>query len=291
MELLYKQEHLTCYNYEKGNRPTIEKVSLGKGQAWNLFSIDNKVIFMLKGTLNFSFGDIIDESITENKMMMVSAGSQLQCQAVEDCIFIVIRLHNTKQLCDCFSLDLLLREENKDLKPGIHFLEINERVESFLSFLDTCMSDGLKCTYYFELKSKEFYFLLRAYYTKKDLLGFFYPLISHDISFSEYVIKNHYKAKTVQELADLMHYSLSGFQKRFKKVFGVSAYHWMKEERSKLIYHEINGTNKSFKEISDEYGFSSPSHFNDFCKANFGSTPGIIRRKKITLQTSLLEKA
>lgn len=291
MELLYKQEHLTCYNYEKGNRPTIEKVSIKKEQSWNLFSIDSKVIFMLKGTLNFSFGDIIDECITENKMMLVPAGSQLQCQAIKDCTFIVIRLHNTKQLCDCFSLDLLLREDNKGIRPGIHFLNINERVESYLSFLDTCMSDGLKCTYYFELKSKEFYFLLRAYYSKKDLLGFFYPLISHDISFSEYVIKNHYKAKTVQELADLMHYSLSGFQKRFKKVFGVSAYHWMKEERSKLIYHEINGTNKSFKEISDEYGFSSPSHFNDFCKSNFGSTPGIIRRKKITLQTSLLEKA
>ena len=291
MELLYKQEHLTCYNYEKGNRPTIEKVSIKKEQLWNLFSIDNKAIFMLKGTLNFSFGDIIDECITENKMMLVPAGSQLQCQAIKDCTFIVIRLHNTKQLCDCFSLDLLLREDNKDIRPGIHFLDINERVELYLSFLDTCMSDGLKCTYYFELKSKELYFLLRAYYSKKDLLGFFYPLISHDISFSEYVIKNHYKAKTVQELADLMHYSLSGFQKRFKKVFGVSAYHWMKEERSKLIYHEINGTNKSFKEISDEYGFSSPSHFNDFCKSNFGSTPGIIRRKKITLQTSLLEKA
>lgn len=291
MELLYKQEHLTCYNYEKGHRPTIEKVSIKKGQSWNLFSIDNKVVFIMEGTLQFSFGDIINENITENKMMMIPAGSQIQSMAVEDCVFIVIRLYKTKQLCDCFSLDLLLLEKEKEIKSGIHFLDINERVESYLSFLDACMTDGLKCAYYFELKSKEFYFLLRAFYTKKDLLGFFYPLISNDLSFSEYIIKNHYKAKTVQELADLMHYSLSGFQKRFKKVFGVSAYHWMKEERSKLIYHEINSTDKSFKEISDEYGFSSPSHFNDFCKSSFGNTPGIIRRKKATLKSSPAEKA
>ena len=78
----------------------------------------------------------------------------------------------------------------------------------------------------------------------------------------------------------MTHYSLSGFQKRFKKVFGVSAYHWMKDVRSKSIYHQINSTEKSFKEISDEYGFSSPSHFNDFCKVHFGTTPGRIRRKK-----------
>ncbi len=280
MELLYAQEHLSCYNYEKGNRPTIEKVTLKEGQQWNVFPIDNKSIFILEGSLSFSFGEILDKEIPNGKMMLLPAGSQFKSVALEDSVFLVIRLHNTKQLCDCFSLDTLLKEEDKNYVPDLYFLDINERVELFISFLDTCMSDGLKCTYYFELKAKEYYFLLRAYYSKRDLLGFFYPLLSKDISFSELVIKNHYKVKTVQELADMTHYSLSGFQKRFKKVFGVSAYHWMKDERSKAIYHEINSTNKSLKEISEDYGFSSPSHFNDFCKMNFGSTPGRIRRKK-----------
>lgn len=280
MELLYAHEHLSCYNYEKGDRPTIEKVTLEKGQKWKIFPIDNKTIFLLKGKLRFSFGDILNKEISSGKMLLLPAGSQYSSMATEDCDFLVMRLHNTKRLCDCFSLDVLLREEKSDFKPDTYFLEFNERVKAFLSFLVACMTDGLKCTYFFELKAKEFYFLLRAYYNKKELLKFFYPLLSRDISFSDLVIKNHYKAKTVQELAELTHYSLSGFQKRFKKVFGVSAYHWMKDERSKSIYHQINSTEKSFKEISDEYGFSSPSHFNDFCKTNFGTTPGRIRRRK-----------
>jgi AraC-like DNA-binding protein/quercetin dioxygenase-like cupin family protein len=280
MELLYPQEHLTCYNYEKGERPTIEKVGIKKGQKWELFSIDNKAFFVLNGSLRFSFGEFSGRSIIAGKIMLIPSGSQMVFRAEEDCVFIIIRLHDTKHLCDCFSLDVLLREKTDGFEPDLYYLDINERVESFLSFLDICMTDGLKCTYYFELKAKEFYFLLRAYYEKADLLGFFYPLLSKDISFSDLVIKNHYKAKTVQELADLTHYSLSGFQKRFKKVFGVSAYHWMKDVRSKSIYHQISSTEKSFKEISDEYGFSSPSHFNDFCKVHFGTTPGRIRRKK-----------
>lgn len=284
MELLYAQEHLSCYNYEKSERPTIEKRILDKGQQWNIFPINNKAIFILKGSLDFSFGEFTNRTITEGKMMLLPSGSEIVSCAKEESCVLVIRLHNTKQLCDCFSLDILLREETKGFKPDLHFLDINERVESFISFLNTCMHDGLKCTYYFELKAKEFYFLLRAYYTKIDLLGFFYPLLSKDISFSDFIIRNHYKAKTVQELADLSHYSLSGFQKRFKKAFGVSAYHWMKDERSKSIYHQINSTDKSFKEISDEYGFSSPSHFNDFCKIHFGSTPGVIRGKKSPME-------
>ncbi len=280
MELLYTYEHLSCYNYEKGERPTIEKITLEEDQSWEIFSIDNKALLMIEGSMSFSFGDVLDKTLPHGKIMMLPAGSNLKCRACEASKFIVLRLHNTKQLCDCFPLDILLKEQVADFKPGLHFLDINERTSLFVSFLDTCMSDGLKCTYYFELKVKEFYFLLRAYYSKKDLLGFFYPLLSYDIPFSDFIAKNHHKAKTVQELADLTNYSLSGFQKRFKKVFGISAHSWMKDIRSKSIYHQINSTEKSFKEISDEYGFSSPSHFNDFCKTNFGTTPGKIRSKK-----------
>lgn len=281
MELLYVQEHLTCYNYEKGKRPTIEKVIIEKGHNWEFFSIDNKIIFLMEGALNFSFGEVSERIMPKGKIMLLPAGSELKSLAKEKTTLFIFRLHSTKQLCDCFSLDMLLKEQDSSFNPDCYFLDINERTEAFLSFMNTCMSDGLKCTYYFELKVKEFYFLLRAYYSKKDLLGFFYPILSNDISFSDFVQKTHFKAKTVQELADLTHYSISGFQKRFKKVFGVSAYHWMKEERSKAIYHQLTSTNKSFKEISDEFEFSSPSHFNDFCKANFGNTPGEIRKKKV----------
>lgn len=286
MELLYAHEHVTCFNYEKGDRPTIEKIKLAKDQKWEMTLVDNKIIFMMDGSMRFSYGKYTDRIFPKGKMMILTSGSRITGIAEEECYMIIIRLHNTKQLCDCFDLNLLLREKDKDFVSDLYFLDINERVETYLDFLNTCVNDGLKCTFYFELKSKELHFLLRAYYSKKDLLYFFYPLLSHDITFSDFVIKNHFKTKTVQELADLSNYSLSGFQKRFKKVFGISAYHWMKDERSKTIYHEINSTEKSFKEISDEFGFSSPSHFNDFCKSQFGATPGKIRNKKSSLYTN-----
>ena len=67
MELLYKQEHLTCYNYEKGNRPTIEKISLLDGQSWNIFSVENKVIFIIEGSLSFSLDELTNQVISEKK--------------------------------------------------------------------------------------------------------------------------------------------------------------------------------------------------------------------------------
>lgn len=280
MELLYAQEHLTCYNYEKSERPTIRKISLQKGQKWDINPVNNLFIFVIEGAVTVSYGDIVNKPIPSDKIFLLPASSPGVFIAEEDTTLFSMRLHNTKQLCDCFPLDALLKEDKGNFIPRSYILDINERVKDFLSFMDTCMSDGLKCTYYFELKTKEFYFLLRAYYTKEELLQFFYPIINRDVPFSELVLKNHHKAKTVQELATLTNYSLSGFQKRFKKTFGVSAYQWMKDARSKAIFHQINRTNKSFKEISEEFGFSSPSHFNDFCKTSFGATPGIIRGRK-----------
>lgn len=280
MELLYKQEHLTCFNYEKSERSTIRKISLAKGQKWDICLVDNFFVFVIEGAISVSYGDITNKSITSNKIFLLPASSLGLVQAEEDSVLLTMRLHNTKQLCDCFPLDALLKGNMDKSIPTPYILSINERVKDFLSLLDTCMNDGLKCTYFFELKTKEFYFLLRAYYPKDELLLFFYPIINRDVPFSELVLKNHHKAKTVQELATLTNYSLSGFQKRFKKTFGISAYQWMKEARSKSIFYQINRTSKSFKEISEEFGFSSPSHFNDFCKTSFGATPGIIRGRK-----------
>jgi AraC-like DNA-binding protein len=280
VELLYPHEHLSCFNYEKGSRFVFDKLKLKKGQSWKVFSEDSLIVFILEGSLSFSFGEYLDRTISNGQMMALPAGSRLLGHATEESTLIIIRLLKTKQLCDCYSLDMLLYKKEDSFVPELYYLGIKERLSSFLSFTDECVSDGLKCIFYLDLKVKELFFILRAYYTKEELLRFFYLLLSRDISFSDQVLKNHYKAKTVLELADTLHYSLSGFQKRFKKVFGISAYRWMKEERLKSIFHEINSTLKSFKEISDDHGFSSPSHFNDFCKANFGTTPGKIRQNK-----------
>lgn len=136
----------------------------------------------------------------------------------------------------------------------------------FLRMLNTCITDQLKCIYYFEIKIKE-------------LLNFFYPLLTKDTHFSDIILRNYNKVKTVKDLADLTHYSISGFEKRFKRVFGISPYKWLKKQKAKNIYREINYSVKTFKEISLEYDFTSPSHLNNFCKTNFGDTPGNIRRQ------------
>lgn len=277
MQLLYINEHLSCLNYEGGSSPTIEIKNILKRKLWKTEAQVAKIIFITKGAIKISFGDI-EEEIQQGKIILIPPATKLKILAKEDTCITIFRLRVQIRLCDRYSLEQLLRDENINTVKKQNFLDINPIMSGYINMLNTCIIDQLRCIYFFEIKIKELFFLLRAYYSKKKLLCFFYPLLSQDTRFSDLILRNYNKIKTVKDLADLTHYSISGFEKRFKRVFGISPFKWLKQQKAKNIYHEINCSGKTFKEISLEYDFNSPAHLNNFCKINFGDTPGNIRK-------------
>lgn len=280
MSILYLDEHCACYNYNSGENSLIKTHIIRKNKSWEIAPLDNTLIFMLEGELTISYGKDVEKKLPKGKIMLLVTNSHLKAVAMKDSRLMIMKIPPHIQLCDRYALEQLLQEEG-DKSPGLSFLEINKIMNSYLKTIELLLSEGLKCIFFFEMKIKELFFILRGYYTKEELYAFFHPLLSNDMTFSDFVQRNYHKVKTVKELAVLANYSLSGFVKRFKRVFGMSAYQWMKEQKAKIIYHEINDMTKALKEISFEYGFSSPAHFNDFCKIHFGSTPGNIRKSKM----------
>jgi len=285
MSILYLDEHCACYNYNNGENALISTQVIRKGKTWEVTPLNNTLLFMLDGEFTISYGKDIDKKLQKGKMMLLTTNSQFKATATKDSRCMVMKIPSHIQLCDRYSMEQLLQEED-DKVPELTFLDINKIMQSYLKTIELLLAEGLKCIFFFEIKIKELFFIFRGYYTKEELFAFFYPLLSNDMTFSDFVQRNYHKVKTVKELAILANYSLSGFVKRFKRVFGMSAYQWMKEQKAKLIYHEINDMTKALKEISFEYGFSSPAHFNDFCKIHFGSTPGNIRKSKMNTNKS-----
>jgi AraC-like DNA-binding protein len=145
------------------------------------------------------------------------------------------------------------------------------------------MASGLSGNPYIELKMRELIYIMRQDYSEKELVGFVKYIKVRDLTFSDSVYRAYSKVNSVKELARLSYYSLSGFKKHFEKVFGVSASKWIKEKRTTEIYREIMKGEKTFKEISLDFDFSSPAHFNDFCKQQLGNTPGKLRKTHIPL--------
>lgn len=92
--------------------------------------------------------------------------------------------------------------------------------------------------------------------------------------------QNYRGVKNVRELAGLSLYSESGFKKQFQKVFGSPPSDWLRTQKASLIFHDLNCSDLSIKELSDKYEFATVSSFTTFCQHLFGKTPGQIRSKK-----------
>lgn len=282
MELLYPSEHLNCYNYEKGDRPAIDPKHLKAEEKYDIDILENKIIIVRNGYLNFSFGSYLNKPLKTGNMIIVPAGLRFTSKALEDSDILIFRIRTHVELCERFALEQLLleKDDNENLDHHIGILNSNEVITEYVENLIGHITAGLRCFNFYEIKIRELLFLLRGYYPKKELLYFFHPLLSNNLSFSNFILQNYHQVRTVKELAELTNYSLSGFEKHFKKVFGISASQWMRNQRAKVVFHDINNGNKTFKEISYHHGFTSPAHFNDFCKLHFGATPGQIRKRK-----------
>ena len=276
LKLLYPQEHFSCYNYEKGQNARLEILKRPAGFILERNLIDTEIVFLIEGKFNLSYGKLIKEEITEGKIMLFPPGSHVVAEVTEDVHFIICRVRDVVQLCECMSLERLNKDVG-DIPKGFHMLDINDRIKKYIDLFVECVNDGLSCTYYFATKMKELFFMLRAYYTKEQLAGFFSPMVGKDAQFMNLMYQNYRKAGSVQELADISNYSLSGFKKQFQRVFGTSASEWMSEQKATRVFQDLNNSPLSIKELSDRHGFSSVSAFSTFCQSKFGLPPGKIR--------------
>lgn len=280
-------EHLHCFHYDNGSRPLIElkRLDVGNVSEWDVVTEDNKLIFVLEGNLNIRIDDLDAVDIPKGKFVFASAQQQIKSRTEDNAFVVIMRMPNCVRLCNCFMVKQLYVD---NAKAGSDFVMQEEATEPYLSEINPemwyffkgllmSMGDGLKCYSFFEIKIKELCFFLRAYYPKPELKNIFRTIMTSDADFLEYVKNNHQNFNSAAELAESLHMTYSGLNKKFMKVFGVSSYKWMKEEKKKLIFRDLCEAKQNFKELSDKYGFSSTSTFSDFCSKNFGRTPGEIR--------------
>lgn len=285
MELRYAHEHTGCCNYAKDNY----ELKDGGPAAIDLRILKETIIegnlavtelmFVMEGKIIVTFDGVKALPVPKGFAVLIPLGSEYKIEARAGTHIFICRVAPGLQLCHEFSLEDLYREKDK-VTQNTFLLPINERVQAYLDLTSECVNDGLKCTKYLNMKVSEIMYLLRVYYFKEELASFFYPILNNDAEFARVILTSWMSAKNKIELADLTHLSPSRFGVKFKEVFGISPYKWLLSRRSEKIHHELIHGHHSFKEISEEFRFNSVQHFNDFCKKQFGMTPGQIRNSK-----------
>ncbi len=278
METVYVSEHCDCYNYQKGDRPQVETRSGKGGEEWMIRTYDDEIIFVTEGRLHLFYQGQPTVAVPQGHILLIPSGEQVRALAVRGVCMTILRFRMQVNMCERFSLDRISDSVIQQVGK-FTLLPIRGGLWPYLDALEVYLRDGIRCTHFFHIKLREAFMLLRAYYSREELFTFLFPLLQDESEFADSILRHYRTVKKVDELAELSNYSLSGFEKRFKKVFGMPAGRWIKQQRTREIFREISHSSKTFKEISGEFGFYSPAHFNTFCKTQFGAPPGDIRRQ------------
>ena len=283
MRPINTEEHTGCFNYDNAAGPQIELKRYAEGEQECLTENDNRIIFFLKGEVEYTFHHNPAVTQKEGKILFLPTGYSCSLTANTGATVMIFRLYDSIKLCENYFVEQLFDRqtcyerdtEGIDTKAGL--LRIDTRMRHLINGLTDYIDDGIKCRHFFDMKIKEFFLILRSYYTKREICDFLMLILSRDTAFSEYVKNNRNKYPTVIALAESMNLTQKQFSKRFKSVFGRTAYNWMKEGRVNAVHYGIVSTKKPFKQIAIENSFGTISEFTKFCNKELGLNPQQIR--------------
>jgi AraC-like DNA-binding protein len=98
----------------------------------------------------------------------------------------------------------------------------------------------------------------------------------------EYIRDHYSQTIEIQELADLVHLSVSQFERRFRKVFQISPMKHLMTVRIRAASTRLASSNDTIASIALDCGFYDHSHFTRNFRSTMGVSPREYRRQYLT---------
>jgi len=272
-----KQNFFLTRSKVENESKAIDYIHYPEGHSWEKILAFTKIVIVLEGSFLISYDHFIGRKISKGKILLLPPGCQFTARTEEGMSGFIFRLKEFIRFCDGLSFENIIQTKQGFIYD-LNCLDINNSLYSFFTSLKEHMENGLREESFLNIKNEELMYLLRAYYSWQELSPVFYPLLSNNARFTNFILRNYREVKTVRELAERYNCSISSFDKKFREAFGTSTYQWMQKKKISLLYHEINTTDKPFKQIAEEQKFLSLPQFNDYCKKHFGYPPGKMRK-------------
>lgn len=288
MALFNPPEHLSCHHYATQANSGWVLVEGSKQQAYKGTVSYHSILFGVEGSVRLAVEDDLYE-LEVGQMKFIPKDTYTEVLLGTDGVLIVAYFDIVDFVCDKVSLQQLEKLKKKvscDPSP----LDVRGAIHPLLSTLRVYLEDQAQCAYLHELKVKELFWALRAYYGREELTAFLWPILGVSQFHNDVLTAFTCNAK-VGDLAERVYMSTSAFYKRFREEFGMSPEHWIRIQSNKQILFLIQDYDLSIGEIASRLYFTSPSSFSRYCTKNFGHSPTALRKslQSGTLTEELLQ--
>ncbi|MDR1347459.1 MAG: helix-turn-helix domain-containing protein [Prevotellaceae bacterium] len=282
-------------NHTNKNEIYVECIEKTKNNVVNIPAKSQiRLAFVRKGSCFISFAKNLYVPLEVGNVILIPPHNKCLINVTNSIQLIIFYLTVDLNLCNSLPLETLTEVERKinntSRESGSIVLKANAIISDYFKQIKHCLMEKIKSAEFFQMKQNELLYYFGNFYTKEALYYFFKPVLTNDIAFSKACYALSEKACSINDMAKELDYSLSGFKKRFKDVFGIPVYRWLCQEKSKKLFHEITCGNKTLTQLSHEFHFSSPAHLTNFCTKIFGKTPSTLRgrRKKTSVSVNNL---
>lgn len=281
MPLVNFNDHVMCSEYATADKVIFKHIFIEAGSVTYRRYIDESlIVIVIKGMLELSYGDIEKQCVGDGMMFLASKNFDLHINSLEDTEILLCAFSVNLNICPKISLRQLMRYVPEGAGYKLYCLPVDSRIRKYAELLCDTIDDGLECINYHRIKRDELFIYLNVGYSNKELASFFYPVLSYDMDFKDFVLTHYKEIHDVKEFAMKANMSLSTFNRNFKNAFNDTAQKWLLARKSENIIEDIVMTDMTFYEISEKYNFSSPSYFVTFCKRLFKLTPNELRKNR-----------
>lgn len=274
-DLKYLNEHMSCSHYIMDVQTGFRYVEFKLGDVFNYEQIThNYIILVLSGSIEVK-SDVYKNMFSADEMVLLRNGSSFSMDALSDCSVLFFGFQLPMNVCDRYELNSYWKKGN-EIVYKFEPLPMKPPMRGFADLLVYCLKNGVNCAHFHELKHKEFFLLLRYFYTREEAIRLLQPIVSTNLDFKNTILR-HYndtdQGETLAYLMDKTNLCRTSFFKQFKKEFGMTSKQWLNKQLVQKISQLAMDPKMNPHSIMYETHFSSYPGFYKFVKKYFGCLP------------------
>jgi AraC-like DNA-binding protein len=279
MENLFKLEaHPSCYFYKTDSESGFKYGSVESGKCADIMNAErNYLVFLLSGTMEITCSNQDALVLKSNECVLLPHGSSMFFKVLRKSDVLVFAFDSLSSVCDKAMMERIRSQASK-AKRSFCVMILRPPLHEFMSLLGEYLELGINCEHLHEIKERELFLLFRQLYNEDELARFFAPL-SGASDFKGFILENYRTVRGIAELARMSGMGRTAFDCKFKDIFGKSARQWMLQQTAQHIRYRIMDPDVTAKDLMNEFKFNSATHFNRFCRNQFGCTPGQLLRQ------------
>lgn len=265
-------------------------IEVSRGTSLPVWENEQHVLlFVLEGKMKISCPDSVLRDVVGGNFIMIPKEHGWKASAWQDSRLLILLFNMVDNVWTKPKIKSLLDAAERQPRESYPVLSVKSPLQIFLNLLVIYAEERTIDRSFYASKENELLSILYTFYPAGELGIMFYPLLTTNLDFKNFVQANYLKVETVAELAALAGCSQVTLNRKFKEYFNDSAYQWMVKNKMVLIQRRLQNPTASLADIAREFGFYSGSELNRFCQRQFGTTALKIRKQALKTEKTELE--